>query len=251
MGYEALLRMAVWGEHPDTAQRRIDDWVDHLEEFRQGRSRAAFARELVLGAIAHTWARASDPSSGSTAVPVLALGAGALTSVAIGFVGKPGVSFSVAADTHFTLGVAALLVSLARVPHDTTASRLRISAFLVAGSGLWHALAVISDVTVQPLMSLYLGVGGLGLILTAMSARQSGIVLGRSRVAKGVLFVGFLLGALAHVHLALVGSFTLPGALAGLAGLELVFVGYGFWRLWSSTQSLWLTPGEGPVLSEL
>ena len=62
MGYEALLRMAVWGEHPDTAQRRIDDWVDHLEEFRQGRSRAAFARELVLGAIAHTWARASDPS---------------------------------------------------------------------------------------------------------------------------------------------------------------------------------------------
>ena len=121
--YQGYLRLLVWGEDPHIGERRVADWSEHLEDFRAQRSYFTFLRELIFGSVAHLIFRLSDRSATSTAVIVLALASGVVTTAASSFVGNSVVSFTVAADLHSTC-----LLYTSPSPRDRTRSRMPSSA---------------------------------------------------------------------------------------------------------------------------
>ncbi len=231
--YLGYLRLLVWGEDPHIGERRVADWSEHLEDFRAQRSYFTFVRELIFGSVAHLIFRLSDRSVTSTAVVVLALASGVVTTAASSFVGESVVSFTVAADLHFTIGIALMLWSMARRPSDLSSDRLRVTAMIVWGSSFWHSLFVISDVRADLWTSTYLALGGLGLLLVAHSAYRSGVLFGIGRLSASILVAALLVGALAYAPLFLAGPASLAGILGGMSAVEHAIAGFGVHRLWS------------------
>ena len=71
--YESLLRIAVWGEPADTADQRIGDWTDYLEQYRAHHTRLQFTRELLAGITSHLGSRLISLQPSSFAAPALSL----------------------------------------------------------------------------------------------------------------------------------------------------------------------------------
>lgn len=234
--YEWMLSAAVWGEPPNIAKQRVDDWRDHLLEFQIHHSKQRQLQELLSGFFAHLCFRLADARSVSTALPAVALATGVPSSIASGFVGKSGVTFSAISELHFTFGIALMLAALIRNPHDAGSGRFRVVSMIVLGTALWHSLLSISDVRAEPLLSIYLGIGGLGFLLMAFSARRSRVFVGDAIVPIAVVLSACLIGAAAHIPIVASESGSIARTLALLTGLQLALFGLGLGRLWLSTR---------------
>lgn len=71
--YESLLRIAVWGEPADTADQRVGDWTDYLEQYRAHHTRLQFTRELLAGIASHFGSRLVSLQPTSFATHALSL----------------------------------------------------------------------------------------------------------------------------------------------------------------------------------
>lgn len=73
LSYTALLRFAVVGEPAESAECRVDDWIDHLELYRADHGRIAFTVELWLGLGSHLGSRVAHARPQAFLAPLISI----------------------------------------------------------------------------------------------------------------------------------------------------------------------------------
>jgi len=234
--YRSLLRVAMWGEPPTVADVRIADWVDYLEEFREHRSSAEFARELCFGLVSHVYARCMSVGQPSTVGLALAAVVGGVVSTfaVSGFI-DPFVTYSFAGDVHLVGSLVLFAVAMLRRAWSIHANLFRVGALVNLAFAYLHVAIGMSTYTARPVMFVSFLVFAAGLFGVAISAHRSGFVFGRSRSAICLAAFGFALNYAAHIRIVhqvaqdegvLVGSWlTFPPKLLAL---------WLVWRLFSA-----------------
>lgn len=175
-----IIDVVLFGERPEVARVRRQDWLTYLDEFAGNHGSFAALVETIRGAISHVSWRVTA-SKEQTTIPVsIAIGIAAPCSILFPLTNPDSGLHRWAADVHLGIALAIVATILLGKPWEVRFSRRLSASFFFVGTGFLHVAYAPYDSPIWAYHRIALVIVGVSLFVLAGASFRSGKPFGKT-----------------------------------------------------------------------